>query len=166
MGACFTKTDLGRQELRGRSLPLSRTARNLLFVIDAARPAAEWLGMVQGATPDDLQTLLEAGLIAPPGASVAASAAAPAPAPAAPTEPAQAFGPDGTLGYGQLYEQLNAQIKKHLGLIKGYHFSLEIEKASSLADLREVALRLVDEVQRAKGEGAAQSAQVALGLAL
>lgn len=167
MGACFTKTDLGRQELRGRSLPLSRTARNLLFVIDAARPAAEWLGMVQGATPDDLQTLLEAGLIAPPGASVAASAAAPAPAaPTEPTEPAQAFGPDGTLGYGQLYEQLNAQIKKHLGLIKGYHFSLEIEKASSLADLREVALRLVDEVQRAKGEGAAQSAQVALGLAL
>lgn len=164
MGACFTKTDLGRQELRGRSLPLSRTARNLLFVIDAARPAAEWLGMVQGATPDDLQTLLEAGLIAPPGASVAASAAAPAPA--APTEPTQAFGPDGTLGYGQLYEQLNAQIKKHLGLIKGYHFSLEIEKASSLADLREVAVRLVDEVQRAKGEGAAQSAQVALGLAL
>lgn len=167
MGACFTKTDLGRQELRGRSLPLSRTARNLLFVIDAARPAAEWLGMVQGATPDDLQTLLEAGLIAPPGASVAASAAAPAPAaPTEPTEPAQAFGPDGTLGYGQLYEQLNAQIKKHLGLIKGYHFSLEIEKASSLADLREVAVRLVDEVQRAKGEGAAQSAQVALGLAL
>ena len=167
MGACFTKTDLGRQELRGRSLPLSRTARNLLFVIDAARPAAEWLGMVQGATPADLQTLLEAGLIAPPGASVAASAAAPAPAaPTEPTEPAQAFGPDGTLGYGQLYEQLNAQIKKHLGLIKGYHFSLEIEKASSLADLREVALRLVDEVQRAKGEGAAQSAQVALGLAL
>ena len=119
---------------------------------------------MQGATPDDLQTLLEAGLIAPPGASVAASAAAPAPA--APTEPTQAFGPDGTLGYGQLYEQLNAQIKKHLGLIKGYHFSLEIEKASSLADLREVAVRLVDEVQRAKGEGAAQSAQVALGLAL
>lgn len=165
MGACFTKTDLGRQELRGRSLPLSRTARNLLFVIDAARPANEWLGMVQGATPDDLQTLWGAGLIAPQGASVAAPAEAPAPTETAPAALAPTPGPEGELSYGQLYEQLNAQIRKHLGLIKGYHFSLEIEKASSLADLREVAARLVDEVQRAKGEGAAQSAQMALGLA-
>ena len=160
MGVCFTKTDLGRQELRGRSLPLSRTARNLLFVIDAGRPASEWLGMVQGATPDDLQTLVEAGLIAAQGSSVAATAA-----PTAPTASAPASGLASELSYGQLYEQLNAEIKRHLGLIKGYHFSLEIEKASSLADLREVALRLVDEVQRAKGEGAAQSAQMALGLA-
>lgn len=168
MGACFTKTDLGRQELRGRSLPLSRTARNLLFVIDAVRPATEWLGMVQGATSDDLQTLLDAGLIAPPGAPVAVSAAALAPAaPAEPAPAAQALdsGPDGTLSYGQLYEQLNAQIKNHLGVIKGYQFSLELEKASSLTELRDVAVRLVGEVQRAKGEGAAQSTQLALGLA-
>jgi hypothetical protein len=64
-----------------------------------------------------------------------------------------------------LYEQLNAQIKKHLGLIKGYQFSLELEKASSLTELRDVAMRLVDEVQRVKGQGVAQSTQMVLGLA-
>ncbi|MDX9843158.1 MAG: hypothetical protein RBT42_05320 [Aquabacterium sp.] len=141
-------------------MPLSRTARNLLFVIDAARPAVEWLGMVQGATLGDLQTLSDAGLIAAQSNAVVATAA-----PTAPAESAPVSGPAGELSYGQLYEQLNAQIKRHLGLIKGYHFSLEIEKASSLVDLREVAVRLVDEVQRAKGESAAQSTQIALGLA-
>ena len=155
MGACFTKTELGRQELRARSLPLSRTARNLLFVIDSARAATEWLSMVQGATVEDLQTLQDAGLIA--------VLAPPATAPATPpmrTPPAA----ESTLSYGQLYEQLNAQIKSHLGLIKGYHFSLEIEKASSVAELRDVAQRLVDEVHRLKGERGAQSTQVAFGL--
>lgn len=166
MGACFTKTDLGRQELRARSLPLSRTARNLLFVIDAARPAAEWLGMVQGATPDDLQTLQDAGLIALPANSAASPGETPAPAVAsAPAALSQDAAAEGVLGYRQLYEQLNAQIKTHLGLIKGYQFSLELEKASSLSELRDVAMRLVDEVQRVKGEGVAQSTQMALGLA-
>lgn len=170
MGACFTKTDQGRQELRARSLPLSRTARNLLFVIDAARPAAEWLGMVQGATPDDLQTLRDAGLIALQAGSVASPGEAPASAVAvvvasAPAALSQDVASEGALSYRQLYEQLNAQIKTHLGLIKGYQFSLELEKASSLTELRDVAMRLVDEVQRAKGEGVAQSTQMALGLA-
>lgn len=166
MGACFTKTDLGRQELRARSLPLSRTARNLLFVIDAARPAAEWLGMVQGATPDDLQTLRDAGLIALQVGSVASPGEAPDSAVAsAPAALSQDVAPEGALSYRQLYEQLNAQIKTHLGLIKGYQFSLELERASSLTELRDVAMRLVDEVQRVKGEGVAQSTQMALGLA-
>lgn len=162
MGACFTKTDLGRQELRARSLPLSRTARNLLFVIDAARPAAEWLGMVQGATPDDLQTLQDAGLIASQASTGSSPVPAVAPVAKAPSPPADE---DGALSYRQLYEQLNSQIKSHLGLIKGYQFSLDIEKAGSLDELREVAVRLVTEVQRAKGEGVAQSTQMALGLA-
>lgn len=166
MGACFTKTDLGRQELRSRSLPLSRTARNLLFVIDAARPATEWLGMVQGATPDDLQTLRDAGLIALQAGLVASPGEAPAFAVAsAPAALSQDVAPEGALSYRQLYEELNAQIKKHLGLIKGYQFSLELEKASSLTELRDVAMRLVDEVQRVKGQGVAQSTQMVLGLA-
>ena len=167
MGACFTKTDLGRQELRARSLALSRTARNVLFVIDASRPASEWLGMVQGATTDDLQTLQDAGLIALQASSMASrgEASAPAVAASAPVALPQDAAPEGALSYRQLYEQLNSQIKSHLGLIKGYQFSLALEKASSLTELREVARRLVDEVQRIKGEGVAQSTQVALGLA-
>ncbi len=158
MGVCFTKTELGRQELRARSLPLSRTARNLLFVIDAARPATEWLTLVQGATAEDLQMLQEAALIAPPAKPVAATEA---PSP----EPVRApQAPESTLNYSELYEQLNAQIKRHLGLIKGYHFSLETEKAASLPELRDVAHRLVEEVHRIKGEREAQSIQMALGL--
>lgn len=163
MGACFTKTELGRQELRARSLPLSRTARNLLFVIDPARPAAEWLAMVQGATAEDLQGLQEAGLIAPQAGLSASSAAPAASTPASAVRPPTAE-PEGELSYRQLYERLHAQIKNHLGLIKGYQFSLDVEKASSLTELRDVAERLISEVQRAKGEEAAQSTQLALGL--
>ena len=108
MGACFTKTDLGRQELRSRSLPLSRTARNLLFVIDAARPATEWLGMVQGATPDDLQTLRDAGLIALQAGLVASPGEAPAFAVAsAPAALSQNVTPEGALSYRQLYEEVS-----------------------------------------------------------
>jgi hypothetical protein len=34
-----SKTDAGRAEIRARTLPLSRTARNLLLVLDASKPA-------------------------------------------------------------------------------------------------------------------------------
>ena len=98
-------------------------------------------------------------------AAAAAPAAAPAPAPAAePAAPEPAKAEEGALSYRELYDSLNALSKEQLGLFKGYKFALEIEKANGVEGLREVAQRLVDEVERVKGESAAQMVRRALGM--
>ena len=75
------RTELGQREIAAKTLPLARPARNLLLIIDPKRRAGEWLGLVGGATVDDLQQLLATGLVAPLGP---AAAAGPPAAPAAP----------------------------------------------------------------------------------
>ncbi len=171
MAAIYTKTELGQNEIRDRAHALQRHSRTLLVLVDGTRTGEQLLGMVQGATAADLAVLLDAGLIAEGGVSrgTKASAAAPAPAPAAtaqataapaPAEPE----PEGSLGYRELYDSLNALSKEQLGLFKGYKFALEIEKADGVKGLREVALRLVEEVQKVKGDSAAQMVRRALGI--
>ena len=174
MAIIYAKTDAGQAEIRQRSQALARQARTLLVLADGSRSDEQLLGMVQGATSQDLASLLEAGLIAEVGgsrsarAAAAASAAAPAPTPAAPDAPEPAPTQPGEvevdLSYPELYDSLNALSKEQLGLFKGYKFALEIEKADGIQGLREVAVRLVEEVHKAKGESAAQMVRRALGL--
>jgi len=166
-----SKTDAGRAEIRARALPLSRAARNLLLVLDASKPAGEWLRLVAGATQADLEALRQQDLIAPQGGSAAASARAPAPA-AAPTPvaaPAPAAAPAPTAGTllldrAALYTYLSGEATKLLGPFKGYAFALEVERADSLAALQALALQLVERVQKAKGDAAAAGVRNALGL--
>jgi len=47
----YNKTESGRREIRERSLALSRTARNLLLILDGSRSGEEWVGMVHSAPP-------------------------------------------------------------------------------------------------------------------
>lgn len=170
------KTDAGRAEIRARALPLSRAARNLLLVLDASKPAGEWLRLVAGATPADLEALVQQGLIAPQGAGGAAPVAAPVAAPAAPVAapaepsaaaPAAASSPAAgspLLDRAALYTYLSGEATKLLGPFKGYAFALEVERADSLATLQGLALQLVERVQKAKGEEAAAAVRQALGL--
>jgi hypothetical protein len=169
----FIKTETGRQEIRAPVHALSRSARNLLLIVDGTRPASEWLAMVQGATAQDLEDLLAAQLVEPvggeggepghraPGGAARAEPRAPgreaAPA-SVPVSAAEA------LGYQELYAALNAMAREQLGLIKGYRFSLDIERASGLADMEEVAHRFVQEVQKAKGDAVARQVRRALKL--
>jgi hypothetical protein len=150
----FHKTETGRQEVRARGHALSRSARNLLLILDGTRPIAEWLTMVQGSSAADLQDLVQARLVEPvsephggpaprAGAAHETVAAAPLPTPAG-------------LGYADLYAALNAMVREHLGLIKGYRFTLDVERAAGLAELEAVARRFVDEVQRTHGAAAAR----------
>jgi hypothetical protein len=70
----YQKTEAGRQAIRERTLALTRQARNLLLIIDGSRSGAEWLGLVAGSTPDDLEQLAGQGLVvalAAPAAVVA-----------------------------------------------------------------------------------------------
>jgi hypothetical protein len=168
----FQKTEQGHREIRERSRGLARTARMMLVLSDGHRSGEELLAMVNGSTAADLATLLDSGLIAAvggfgPGGSVQADQA---------TEHAlQQFSDEaaadaaredaqGGLSYPELYDSLNALAKEQLGLFKGYRFSLEIERASGIDQLREVARRFVVEVRKAKGESAAQMVRRALGL--
>ncbi|MEY2686900.1 MAG: hypothetical protein RL375_1098 [Pseudomonadota bacterium] len=142
----YRKTVVGRAEIRDRTLPLSRTARNLLLIIEPSQPAHHWLNMLLGATESDLVALLRAGLIE----------YAPLPE-AAPTEFVS------NLSYGELYDSLNGLIREQLGLFKGYRFSLDIERATGLPELTDVAKRFIDVVHETRGATAAQLVARALG---
>lgn len=160
-----SKTEAGRAEIRARTLPLSRTARNLLLVLDASKPAGEWVRLVAGATDADLDTLRQHGLIAPQNA--AGQPLAPQPAPAAPAPAAASSAPAAgspLLDRAALYTYLSGEATRLLGPFKGYAFALEVEKADSLAALQQLALQLVERVQKAKGDAAAAGVREALGL--
>jgi hypothetical protein len=69
MAEYFRKTERGRREVRERTLNLSRTARNLLLILDSSKSLTAWIDMIQGATLADAVALLEAGLIESPPSS-------------------------------------------------------------------------------------------------
>lgn len=172
----FAKTDAGRAEIRARALPLSRTARNLLLVLDASKTASDWLRLVAGATEADFQTLREQGLIAPQNAGgrppAPPPAAVPSPATPAAATPAPAAAPSVSapaagsplLDRAALYTYLSGEATKLLGPFKGYAFALEVERAGDLPALQALALQLVEKVQKAKGDAAAAAVREALGL--
>ncbi|MBN9205687.1 hypothetical protein [Methylibium petroleiphilum] len=159
----YTKTETGRAEIRARVHALTRTARNLLLIIDPSRDGANWVSMVQGASAADLQTLVDAGLVAQLGGpsvvpSVPPSEPSTAPAPATAPGALEAS----SLSYSDLYDLLPSLAKQHLGLMKGYRFVLAIEKADGLVGLQSVARDLLTEIERAKGAAVARSARRAL----
>ncbi|WP_428420679.1 hypothetical protein [Methylibium sp.] len=162
----YTKTEIGRAEIRARVHALTRTARNLLLIIDPSRDGVSWVSMVQGATAADLQTLVDAGLVALLGGPSITTGAPvePEPTAAAALAPATAPGTlaESALSYSDLYDLLPSLAKQHLGLMKGYRFVLAIEKASGLAGLQQVAQDLVAEVERAKGAAVARAVRRAL----
>ncbi|KQV50570.1 hypothetical protein ASC95_14500 [Pelomonas sp. Root1217] len=168
----YSKTDAGRAEIRARTLPLSRTARNLLLVLDASKAASDWLRLVAGASEADFEMLHQHGLIAPQSAGGQPRAAAPAPvapvaaspAPAASATAPAAAGGSPLLDRAALYTYLSGEATKLLGPFKGYAFALEVERADSLSALQALALQLVERVQKAKGEAAAAAVRDALGL--
>lgn len=170
----YHRTEAGRAEVKARLLGLSRSARNLLLVLDASRPASAWLGLVQGASAADLEQLLEHGLVAdvnaPAEAPVTVAATAPSAAPAAAdamtTSSSEAAGASAQspLAHAELYDFMTRHAKQHLGLIKGYKLVLEVERCADLAALRTLADRFVQDVQQAQGEMAAEQVRRALGI--
>ncbi|MBY0234301.1 MAG: hypothetical protein K2W93_04920 [Burkholderiaceae bacterium] len=172
----YHRTEAGRAEVKARLLGLSRSARNLLLVLDASRPASAWLGLVQGASAADLEQLLEHGLVAdvnaPAEAPATVAAAVPSTAPAATeatTASASASEAAGAsaqspLAHAELYDFMTRHAKQHLGLIKGYKLVLEVERCADLAALRTLADRFVQDVQQAQGEMAAEQVRRALGI--
>jgi len=151
----YAKTDAGRAEITGKAQPLSRPARNLLLIIDASRTAEAWLGLVQGATPADLAALVQGGLVTSSAAPAAAAQAAAAPR----LSLAQALE---TKGYKVLYDRITAEARPRLGLIKGYKLILDVERSGGPVEIRQLALRFVEQVRTTQGDAAAMALAQAL----
>src|SRR5690242_17881357 len=140
-GRC-AKTEAGRNEIRTRALALSRTARNLLLVIDGTKSGDEWVGLVNGATAADLELLLSHGLVETleaPASRASSSGAASAAGATREPKADPVLEAMNALTYGELYTLLTDQARARFGLIKGYRMVLEIEKASGLPELQAVA---------------------------
>ena len=162
MNARYSKTEAGRNEIRARALPLPRTARNLLLIIDGSRAASEWLGLVHGAAEADLDGLLAQGLLEPAAAPAGASPA-PTQARREPSAEALLSALNG-LGYDQLYTLLTSQAKERFGLFKGYRFILEVEKCANLQEMQTVAQRFLSQLKDEHGEAGMRHVRLALGL--
>ena len=157
LAARYVKTEAGRDEIRGRALPLSRTARNLLLIIDASRTAQEWLGLVQGCGPAEMRALFDAGLVVQSGAAVpppvAAAAADAAPVPVR-MSLAQALE---ARDHRLLCRRMLAEARPRLGMVKGYWMALEVDHCQNPADVRALALRFVEQVRATQGDMAAMA---------
>lgn len=165
-GRC-AKTEAGRNEIRTRALALSRTARNLLLVIDGTKSGDEWVSLVNGATAADLDLLLSHGLVEPleaPAGRGSSSGAAPAPGTAREAKADPVLEAMNALTYGELYTLLTDQARARFGLIKGYRMVLEIEKASGLPELQAVAQRLITQVREEHGDTGIKAIKQALGI--
>jgi hypothetical protein len=160
MANTLIKTEAGQRELRERAVDLPRSARTLLVLVDGVRSTDDLLEMVKGATSQDVEILLQAGLIATSGTassskSVAGKAATPVPTEAAPAV---------KLEFKELYDCLTELIREQLGVLKAFKYTLEVEKASTVDDLMPVAKRFIEDVQKQKGDSAANMVRRALGI--
>jgi hypothetical protein len=152
----FAKTEAGRAEIKSSTKKLPRSARNLLLIIDGTRPASDWTQLIHGATEEDLKRLLEEGLIEPAKADATRDARGSA------SSLGEAVA---ALSYDQLYGLLTSQARDRLGLIKGFKMVLQVEKCAGLPELQALAVRFVDMVRDAQGDGAARQMRLALGMA-
>jgi len=169
----YEKTALGQRELRERSHALPPSVRMLLVMTNGLRTDKELMRMVRGAKDSDFAMLVDRGLVsafgdmhsAPPllDSDLPLDSAVPLDdLPLATPAPTVTESTEATVA--ELYDSLNAMAKEQLGLFKGYRFALDIERATGLEELQQVALRLIDEVRKTKGALAAQRVKRALGL--
>ena len=160
MPQTLVKTEAGQREIRDRAVDLARSARTVLVLADGTRDREQLLAMVKGSTLQDIDALLKAGLVAE-GGGAAAEADKPKPAKSA---AAAATAPATALGFKELYDCLTEMIREQMGVLKAFKYTLDVEKASTVDDLRAVAQRFIDDVQKQKGDSAANMVRRALGM--
>lgn len=114
------------------------------MVIDGTRTGAQWVHQVQGATVDDLTSLLSLGLIEEVVASVSSGD----------TKRAAIDEALGRLTYDELYSLLTAEARERLGLLRGYRFILQIEGCSELQEMRSLAVRFLGGLRETHGSEA------------
>ena len=145
----YDKTAKGKEEIATRKYQLATRLRTLLVQIDGRRTEEELLRNVAGLGlgASALAELVEHGYIVL--ATSYASLAEPAPAEPAPAQPPMPE-PAQIAQFQSIYDFYNKTIKNTIGL-RGFTLQLKVEKASSVADLRELRQPYVEAVQKARG---------------
>ena len=152
-GDIYRKTARGTQEIAQRKLKLNPRVRTMLILIDGLQPellVKEEAAKV-GAPADFLEQLQQQGLIEKAGRAM--GAAEPAPAPQAAVDEFSRF--------RAAKDFMNVTIVDALG-IKSFFFTLKLERAGTVADLRGLAGPYREAL--AKSEGDAQAAVLAARL--
>ncbi len=149
----YVRTEAGKAEIRARSLQLSRSARNLLMVIDASCTGEQWIGKVLGSSQADLRQLLAARLIAVSNEPAARSA----------IQRVTVEDAVRDWSYDALYTLLTHEARERFGLIKGYRLILKIEGCANLQGMQDVALEFVEQIRKAHGEEPAARFRKQLG---
>ncbi len=160
----FVRTEAGKAEIRAHSVPLSRSARNLLMVIDASCTGQQWVAKVLGSTADDLRQLIDAQLVSSTASSVVKTVTSPAGTlvkTVIQRVPVEAAVRSWT--YDKLYTLLTHEAKERFGLIKGYRLILKIEGCADLAGIQAIALEFVEHLRKAHGEDSAARFRKQLG---
>jgi hypothetical protein len=157
----WVKTDAGRAEMQTRSLVKERARRNLLLLIDGTKTEEMLLANLAGISADDFQELRKLELIAPAAGAVTVGNPArgntfEATRPTVPL-PLETK----TLDYSEFTAALTKLISTQLGL-RGFPLTLAVDKASTIAELRDVAQRVIEQVRERKGDAAASEARKTL----
>ncbi|QJR10265.1 hypothetical protein DSM104443_01319 [Usitatibacter rugosus] len=143
----YRKTERGQAEIASRKLKLSPRLRTMLILIDGTQPEllVKEEGEKVGAPEDFLDQLVEMGLVEKAG-----RAAIPAAAGEAPIAPlANEFE-----RFRAAKDLMNVTIVDALGL-KSFFFTMKLERAGTIADLRALAEPYRQAIAKADGEAAA-----------
>ncbi|USX27604.1 hypothetical protein NHH73_04680 [Oxalobacteraceae bacterium OTU3CINTB1] len=146
----YDKTAKGKEEIATRKYQLAPRLRALLVLIDGRRTEEELLRNVAGLGlgASALAELLEHGYIVP-ATGYAALVEEPAPA-EPPLQSAQTAQTAQIAQFQSIYDFYNKTIKNTIGL-RGFTLQLKVEKASSVAELRELRHAYIEAVQKARG---------------
>lgn len=147
----YDKTTKGKEEIATRKYQLAPRLRTLLVLVDGRRTEEELLRNVAGLGlgASALAELLGHGYIVL-ATSYASLAEEPAPAELSLAEPAQVPEPAQIAQFQSIYDFYNKTIKNTIGL-RGFTLQLKVEKASSVAELRELRHPYIEAVQKARG---------------
>jgi hypothetical protein len=146
----YVKTALGQAALQNRSLALTPRQRSAFIMFDGKRSGKEVIQATHGlgVTADDIDHLVQSGLLK---ALSEAQAAVPAQVPLTPTAPAVPVpGVDAAptqneqAHYSKAYP-IATRLTAALGL-RGFRLNLAVEAAGDLAKLKELAPRIKDAV--------------------
>jgi len=147
MNVIYRKTEHGTQEVAARKAKLAPRVRTMLILVDGITPEEMLKREAQqvGAPADFLEQLVGLGLIE----STQAAPRAPA-APAAPDAP----GGGSAVEFQRFRDAqafMNTTLVDALG-IKSFFFTLKLERAATVADLRELAGPYLELMAKASGK--------------
>lgn len=158
----LVKTDAGQQVFKDRSVRLTPRQRSAFILFDGRRSVAEILAACEGIAQDDIQQMIELGLLGPAGTPASASASGAVQGIPAATVPLSVVdaaprnvesgpaldAPQGARSSQQRYKDaypVATQLTGSLGL-RGFRLNLAVEGTTSYEELLALAPKIRETV--------------------